>query len=329
MVKRLPNPFLTGPVLDRPATLKFMGDWGGANIHAICGWLAMEFWDRAPFEAKTEIHNGRGAKDGIRALARRAVDVAIVTPSEFAEMARRGIGPFAGEPHPWLRALGRIPQDDRLVFAIDAALGLKSFADLRERTPSLKIATCPDDGENWIGWAAVEALRRSGIPPETFQGWGCEVVIAERPHDCARLVLEGRADAILHEGISGPWWPQLEAARPLAYIPFEPDVRAAAREELGWTSDPMPEGLFPVAPDFETLNFDDFTILVRDDLADDVVDVLAWCIIETRANLERKYLHLPSARSPICHPMQPREMIDTLVPLHDAAARRYRAMNLL
>jgi TRAP-type uncharacterized transport system substrate-binding protein len=90
----------------------------------------------------------------------------------------------------------------------------------------------------------------------------------------------------------------------------------------------VPRGLFPVAADFMTLNFDDFTILVRDDMPDDVADLLAWCIISTRACLENRYRHLPTERSPICHPMIPAEMIDTVVPLHSAAAKRYRSMGL-
>ncbi len=328
-VKRLLNPYVSGPMIDRVTTLRFMGDWGGANIHIICGWLAMEFWDRSPIETRTTITNGRGAKDAIQAVVNGDVDIAIATPSEFAAMACRGVGPFAGEPQPRLRALGRIPQDDRFVFAIDASLGLKTFQDVREARPALRIATCPDDGVNWIGYAARKALDLAGISPAMFAEWGCSFVEAERPPDCARLVLDGSADAILHEGISGPWWPQLEAAKPMAYIEFEPDVLARASEELGWTSDRMPAGLFPVAADFTTLNFDDFTILVRDDMPDEVADLLAWCIVETRAMLERKFVHLPTERSPIGHPMAPKEMVDTLVPLHAAAERRYKAMGLL
>ena len=30
------------PRLDRPVTLAFRGDWGQANMHRICGWLAQE-----------------------------------------------------------------------------------------------------------------------------------------------------------------------------------------------------------------------------------------------------------------------------------------------
>lgn len=328
-IERLPNPYLIGPTIDRVTTLRFMGDWGIANIHAICGWLAQEFWDRSPIQTRTAIWNGRGAKDAFYALAAGDVDVAITTPSEFAAMGYRGVGPFAGEPQPNIRALGRIPQDDRFIFAIDASLGLSTFPQIREARPELRIATCPDDGINWIGWAARKSLELSGIGASELAEWGCTFVEAERPPDCAQLVLDGTADAILHEGISGPWWPQLEAAKPLAYIPFEPETLRAAKDQFQWTSDKIPKGLFPISEDFITLNFDDFTILVRDDLPDDVVDILAYSLIETRTSLERKYAHLPTEKSPIGHPMDPKEMVNTLVPLHPAAERRYRSMGLL
>ncbi len=326
--QRLLLPYLDGPKLDRAFTLRMMGDWGGANIHSICGWLAQEFWDRSPLEARTAIWNGRGGMDGIRALERREVDLAIVTPAEFAAMAYWGEGPFHGEPKPWLRALGRIPQDDRFIFAIDRTFGLNTIADVHQVRPALRIATSPDDGTNWIGWAARQSLEFAGIDAKLFAEWGCSFVEAERPPDCAQLVIDGKADAILHEGISGPWWAEMEARRPMSYIPFGPEVGVVA-DRIGWTSDRVPAGLFPVEPDFTTLNFDDFTILVRDDFPDDVADVLAWCIVETRGSLERKYRHLAPERSPIGHPMVPHDMVTTLVPLHPSAELRYRELGVL
>ena len=327
---RLIIPNLSGPTIDRVTTLRMQGDWGSANIHAICGWLAQEFWDRSPLETRTAIWNGRGAVDSLSAVASGEVDLAVCTPSEFAAMAYRGVGMFEGKPYANLRALGRIPQDDRLVFAIESRLGLTTFEEIRKAQPALRIATSPDDGVNWIGYAARKALQLEGISSADFASWGGSFVEAERPPDCATLVVEGKADAILHEGISGPWWPQLAKVKPLSYIPFEAGAIRTAMDSMQWTSDQMPAGLFPgIGADFVTLNFDDFTVLVRDDMPDDVAHVLSWCLIETRANLERKYAHIPTARSPINHPMDPRAMVDTLVPLHAAAERCYRKMGLL
>jgi hypothetical protein len=39
------------PVIARPITLTFQGDWGQANMHRICGWLAQEIGDRCAIAA--------------------------------------------------------------------------------------------------------------------------------------------------------------------------------------------------------------------------------------------------------------------------------------
>ncbi len=48
---------------------------------------------------------------------------------------------FEGTPHPELRTLGVMPQDDRLVLAVGAEHGITSFEDLRTRRAPLRIAT--------------------------------------------------------------------------------------------------------------------------------------------------------------------------------------------
>ena len=76
-------------------------------LAALCGWLAMQLWDHSVLATRTSIENGRGGHDAILALEARQVDIAVVTPAEFADMAYRGAGLYEGNPRPWLRALGR------------------------------------------------------------------------------------------------------------------------------------------------------------------------------------------------------------------------------
>lgn len=64
-----------------------------------------------------------------------------------------------------LRAFATLPQDDRLVLAIDAHFGISSFAELRAKRPKLHLATAPDDGVNMTGFAAHRLLEASGATP--------------------------------------------------------------------------------------------------------------------------------------------------------------------
>ena len=62
--------------LSRSVTLQFMGDWGQANLHRVCGWLAQEMGDRSGPHSRFAIWNGRGGVDAVKAVGRGNVDVA-------------------------------------------------------------------------------------------------------------------------------------------------------------------------------------------------------------------------------------------------------------
>src|SRR5262245_63717720 len=100
------------PRLDRSVVLHFQGDWGAANLHRVCGWLAQEFGDRAGPHTRIAIWSGRGGADGVRAVGRGRVDIGLTTPAAFAACAVDGRGIYAGEAYPFLRAIGVVPQRD-------------------------------------------------------------------------------------------------------------------------------------------------------------------------------------------------------------------------
>jgi hypothetical protein len=70
------------PMLERPVTVTFQGDWGQANLHRVCGWLSQELGDRAPAGSRFGIWSGRGGADAIRALLAGDVDIAVMTPTQ-------------------------------------------------------------------------------------------------------------------------------------------------------------------------------------------------------------------------------------------------------
>ena len=69
----------------------------------------------------------RGA-DAFAAVLDGAVDIAIATPTAAGAMLVAGSGPLAMPGAGRLRALGTLPQRDRLVVCADAALGQRSAA---------------------------------------------------------------------------------------------------------------------------------------------------------------------------------------------------------
>jgi TRAP transporter TAXI family solute receptor len=316
--------------LKRSVTLHFMGDWGQANLHRVCGWLAQEFGDRCGPHSRFAIWNGRGGVDAVRAVGRGAVDVALTTPAAFARMALAGRGPYLAEPYPFLRALGTIPQRDRLVLAVRASQNIRSFDDLRTRRPALRIATATHDGINHIGLAARMLLELEGITREQLESWGGQFIEAERPDTCIEFVKRGEADAVFQEAIMTPWWRELTEQVDLTFIPIEQGVLDKVERDFGWAPAVLPAGYFRnLASDLPTLDFSDFLLMVREDMPDDVAELLAFCIAETSDRLEVQYRHLPPDRSPVTYPLIAARMAKAAIPLHPAAERYYQSKGYL
>jgi len=319
-----------GLSLKRSVTLHFMGDWGQANLHRVCGWLVQEVGDRSGAHSRFAIWNGRGGVDAVRAVGRGAVDVALTTPAAFARMALAGRGSYAAEPYPFLRALGTIPQRDRLVLAVRASQNIHSFDDLRRQRAALRIVTSTHDGINHIGLAARTLLELEGITREQLLSWGGRFIEAERPDACIEFVKRAEADAVFQEAIMTPWWRELTEQVDLTFIPIEQAVLNQVQSDFGWPSAVLPAGYFRnLASDLPTLDFSDFLIMVREDMPDDVAELLAFCIAETSDRLEAQYHHLPPHRSPVTYPLIAGEMAKTAIPLHPAAERYYRSKGYL
>ena len=299
------------PRLDRPVTLAFRGDWGQANMHRICGWLAQEIGDRSPRGSQFAIWSGRGGSDQIAALRAGQADIAVVTPAAALPMLQPGD----------LCALGVIGQRDRLVVAVDAALPASSVADLAAVTTKVTVATSPDDGVNLIGLAAHKALRLAGVDTEslTFR-------YDERPFPAISAFADDEADVLIQEAIMTPHWQRIASKRPVRYLPWGDEVLAAFAAE-GWPSATVEAGYLPdLAEDLRTLDFSDFVLLCPRTLADDVAYLAVWCMVRTRRALEAQYAHLPQDHSPVTYPLVPADMARTPIPLHPAAARAYTAL---
>ena len=315
---------MEGARLDRSVTLRFYGDWGIGNLHGICGWLSMMMVDRTGPHSRFGIWNGRGGADALRALGRGEVDLALTTPAVAARMALDGRGIYAGEAFPHLCALGQVSHWDHLFFAVDASLGVRSFDDIRALKPALVIATCPDDGENLIGYATGRIMNASGIDRATLESWGGGYVTSERGNTAILALMNGSANAIVHEAVMNKWWQWLANEKDLAFIPVEGSVLEAMETKYGWRRKELPAGYFRgLDQALPTLDFSDFLLVVRDDMAEDVAHLLTWCLCETRAAFEQKYHHMPPERSPVTYPLEPEQMAQTPIPLHRGARRYY------
>lgn len=312
------------PRIERSLTLQFIGDWGLANFHRICSWLCQEFCDRAGPRSRVGIWNPvDGGIDAARAVFEGQADMAILTPAGALPAALDGRSIFTGKPMPTLRALAVLPQRDRMVLALPRALGISSFAELRERKPALAIATSEDNDANLIGYIARRYMEAHGIDEATLLSWGGRYIDSARPDLSVHRFRDGVADAVLQEAIMTPWWLDAVKQRDAILIPAEPTAIARLEAEHGWKGAEIAANFFPGQTEaVPALDFADFVIVVREDMPEDVAHLLTWCLVEKRASIERQYLHLPPERSPLTYPLEPAAMARPSLPLH-AGARRY------
>ncbi len=313
------------PKLDRSVTLHFRGDWGRANLHRALGWLGYELLSLAGPHTRFAIWNGRGGLDNVRAVGRGEVDLALATPAPFMRMAVEGKGPCAGEIYPHIRALGYVPQHDRMIVALRKDLGIGSWTELRAKKPKLRIALGPDDGISFIGMGGHLLLSAHGLPRAALEQQGSTFIEHEEPNQSTRAMREGEADMIIQEAVMTPYWRELADKQELVFLPIEAGARDKLESELGLPSATLPKDyLRGIDREMEFLDFSHFRLLTTTDLPEDIAYALAWSLIERFSTLEMQYRHLPPERSPVSYPIDPKAACRTPIPLHPGAERYFR-----
>lgn len=326
----------SGPRLNVSYTLHFQGDWGMANFHRICSWLAQQFCDRTGPRSQVAIWNLRdGGMEAVTNVFNGTVHLSIATPARLMTAALTGQNIFKAQgPMPSIRALGVLPQNDRMVLAISLKYNIHSFEELRRKKPAITIATSHNDGTNFIGHTAYELMKAHGIDEEELQSWGGKYLTATRPEQAMALVMDGKADALLQEAIMTPWWESVIEKKGFIPLPAEREALTLFDKMNPGTSqrdaDPLPAGFWSsLKQPLPCLDFSDFVLLVRDDLPEEVAYLLTWCLVETRASLESQYHHLRPEKSPLTYPLKPERMAQTSVPLHPGARRYYEEAGIL
>jgi TRAP-type uncharacterized transport system substrate-binding protein len=314
------------PRISRSLRLNFMGDWGQANFHRICAWLCQEVCDRSGPKTRVAIWNTlSGGIDMPHAVCDGEMDLCLATPAGLISSAIVGRSIFAARALGDLRALAVLPQTDRMVFAIDPKFGVRSFADLRRARPPITIATAPDDDISFIGYVAARYMQAHGISAETLKSWGGGYVVDPRPEQALGRMEGGEVDAVLQEAIMSPWWQSMMRKRNAVALPAESSALETLHLDCGLCRVTIPGGFLPGCTEpLPALDFSDFVVLVRSDMATDVAHLITWCLVETRESIERQYRHIPADRSPLTYPLDPIRMSRAPIPLHPGASEYFK-----
>ncbi len=317
---------------DLEVHLKLKGGWGMDHLTSACGWIANGVRWRTAKNSTFVIHTGRGFSDNLSAVLDGTVDFAFTTPMVGADMALKGRGLF-NTPHPNLRAVAALPHRDRLVLAVDAEVAdrydLHTFRDFVAKRPPLRIATGLNDGGNIVGYSVGKVLNAHGMAWEDLEQWGGQWLTGETPRPAISWFANGDADALFHEAVM--IWPMFLGQKLMRFLPIELEVLEQLHEQYGYRRANIEPGDFVgVEQPVPTLDFSQWLLVTREEVPEELVNLVTSVIVEDRANLESRYRQQPLKQSPLYYPIKPEEICQTEpIPLHSGAKRYYHEHGVL
>jgi TRAP-type uncharacterized transport system substrate-binding protein len=270
----------------------------------------------------------QGARNNPIEVGGGALDVGITTPSAAALLAMRGGGIYT-EPVPNLRAIAAYPHIDYLVFAVDAATGIRSFEELIEKRYPLKLVTGRKAGgeQDMLTYLVEQVLFAYGISYATIEEWGGEVIYGGPTHIGGHLMLEGKAEALFQEAQTAYVWPLIADSRPCNFLAVDPGIAREIEERLGFEHVEMPAGRYTgVEAPVSTVDFSGWLVFCRDDLPDEWAHALAQACDRTKEEVVGDQEVSRSLRTPI----DPGYLFTkTSIPLHPGAEAYARSQGYL
>ncbi len=264
----------------------------------------------------------------VQALADGEADIAFTTPPACVAMGYRGTGYFKKKLTN-LRAIGSIPHDDRMVWAVPAASKIYSISDMADQPMRLVVA-----GKDFpVRFVVEKILEASGMSLDGLKqkGW----VIIEESH-CLKiptLVLNGQADAVIHEGRMTPAWMELAATGTMRYLPVAEPVLDELENKYGFRKAVLSKWMFPgMEKDIPCVDFADWLLFTREDISEELVYILTKTLIEKRERIiDFHFRGIPKEFNVVTCPVDPAQMARNIagIPLHKGAERYYRERKLL
>jgi TRAP-type uncharacterized transport system substrate-binding protein len=286
------------------------------------------------FQPKVVLRNTAGGKpltlfavsssEGIFAVAKGEADLAIINPACVLSVAVKGKGMFK-EPLP-LRAVTVIPSWDQFVFAVRPDSGIERLEDIAIKKPTLKIMM-RGALDHTLHHMFDDVAAAAGFSRHDIAAWGGEVQkkgTVPWPHSAAfKALVSGEVDALFDEAAHS-WVPQaLDAGMRILSLS---ETTVKTLEDMGYSRAIIPKEAYPKLPsDVLTIDFSGWTVFVREDADDKVVEQICAGIAARNMNIPwEEPGDLPVDR-------MAKEGVDTpqCVTLHPAAERYWKGRGWL
>lgn len=285
-------------------------------------WITMILGIERPSLAGTAIELIPGDLLSVSAIARGEAELGMTTPPACATMAYRGVGPYPEELKN-IRAILNFPHDDRLVWAATAESGVTSIEEMCDRP--LTIAVGGKDSP--VGFAFEKVLEAYGISLEQQIASNWNVMTEDYLFKVVSLGIQGKADVVIHEGRKTPPWARLVGSREMRFLGIRDDVIEHMEREYGFRGAVLSAGMIDgaVKADLPTLDWSDWLLFTRDDVAEDLVHQVTKIVVEYHHLFEMAFKGQDLEHSDLVYPMDPKKIWHNAgVPLHPGAERYFR-----
>lgn len=264
----------------------------------------------------------------VQAIADGEADVAFTTPPACVAMGYRGVGYF-NKKLTNLRAIGSIPHDDRMIWAVPADSQIYSIKDMIDHPMRLVLA----NKDFPVRFAVEKILEAYGTSIDDLKQKGWQVIEESHCLKIPTLVLDGRADAVIHEGRMTPAWMELGKTCKMRYLPVDVPVLEELESKYGFRKAVLAKWMFPgMEEDIPCVDFADWLLFTRDDVPEDLIYLLTKTLIERREGLiEFHFRGIQQGFNVVTCPVDPAQMNKNIgnIPLHKGAEQYYKEQGLL
>jgi len=267
---------------------------------------------------------GSGTMESVDAVMNHEADVAIANPSAALMLAYRGHRPY-DRPLP-VRTIAVIPSLDQMVFAVKSDTGIRSFEEIAEKKPPLRVGL-RGDPRHGLNTIMDHITAAAGFSFDDLKSWGgepCRFGPLPWPGgEKFQALARGEINAIFDE--ASDYWIDEAMDAGMTILPLaESTVRKL--ELMGYRRGIIKKELFPrLAADVLSIDFSGWPIFVHADLPDERVAQIC-------AALDERKHHIPwQGDGPLPVEKMCRDAPETPldVPLHPAAERFWRQRGYL
>jgi TRAP transporter TAXI family solute receptor len=238
-------------------------------------------------------------------------------------MAYRGVGPYTGKMEN-LRAIGALPHDDRMMWAVPADSAIRSIKDMKDHPMRLVIP----DKDFPVRFAVDRILEAHGMSVDGLRRGGWQIIEESHCLKIPTFVIQGKADALVHEGRKTPAWLELGRTRLMRYLPIDEAILEDLEKSYGYRASVLSKGMFPgIEGDVPCVDFSDWLLFTREDLPEEFVYLMTKLFVEKRERLfEFHFRNIPVDACNLTCPIDPRQVWKNIggIPLHRGAERYYR-----